>query len=128
VVDIPYPWNEAAKDLVKLFTLEGRHSNISGFHFPLFSHFKGKMQVNLPYFLFHSMDTFIYRNRGLMLDKNSYQLLYKGDEMNYLFANGSSKAITRGFFSHLASYKSPFTSSCTRVCIYKNSILSNDEC
>lgn len=66
VADIPYPWNEVTKALVKLSTLKGRHLEISDFHFLLLAHFIGKMQVNLPYFLFHSMGFFICRNRGRM--------------------------------------------------------------
>lgn len=63
IVDIPNPWNEVAKVLVKFSTLQGRYSNISRFHFLILEHFIGKMKVNLSFFFFHLLGDSIHRNR-----------------------------------------------------------------
>lgn len=49
--------------IVKLFTMEGRYTKLFGIHFMLLNHFKGSYRINLPYFLFHSLDAFIRKNK-----------------------------------------------------------------
>jgi len=56
VNSLAYPWNSVAVAFYTLFTLEGRHLEVEGFHFVLMTHFRGKLQVNLPYFMYHSLD------------------------------------------------------------------------
>lgn len=59
-----HPWNSVMIALYKLFTLEGHYLEFGGYHFILISHFRGKLWVYLPYFLFHSLESYIRRNRG----------------------------------------------------------------
>lgn len=51
VETLTYPWNLVAQAMCRLFTPEGRYSEIHGFHFILLSHFRRKKQVNLSFFL-----------------------------------------------------------------------------
>lgn len=43
VDSLVYPWNSVAVVLFKLFTLEGHHSKVGGYHFVSLAHFRGKL-------------------------------------------------------------------------------------
>jgi len=69
------PWGQICLMIMKYFTLEGQFKVYYHYHFALLNHFRKKMEISFPFFLFSSLENSIKSTKEVQVKNPNYPLI-----------------------------------------------------